>query len=356
MTISAASRPGVPGPGASSPDVSESAPEVGLLDLYRCMARIRAFEKAAAGALAAGQLSGTLHLSVGQEAVAAGVCSALRPTDRLTTTHRGHGHCLAKGADARGMMAELFGLEEGCGKGRSGSMHLADPRVGILGANAIVGGGIAMAAGAALSAQVRGTDEVAVTFFGEGAAAEGSLHESLNLAALWRLPVLFVCENNLYAELSPITDVLATVRVADLALPFGIPAVTTDGNDVAAVHRVTREAVHRARTGGGPSFLEFETYRQSGHYEGDAQRYRTRDERREWAERDPLLVARTTLQADGVDPAELDSAAEAAAEEMRSVTEWAAGAAKAPESGVREDVYAELHVDTRARREGVRHG
>lgn len=189
--------------------------------LYTCMSRIRQFEETAGRLLADGQLPGFLHLSIGQEAIAAGVCSALSISDHITTTHRGHGHCIAKGGSLGRMMAELFGKAEGYCRGRSGSMHIADPAVGILGANAIVGGGLAMALGAAFSAQCRGSTSVALAFFGEGAAAEGVFHECLNLAALWKLPIIFVCENNGYAEMTPASVHLSARRVADFGAAYG---------------------------------------------------------------------------------------------------------------------------------------
>ncbi|MTD57055.1 ABC transporter substrate-binding protein [Amycolatopsis sp. RM579] len=306
------------------------------------MTRIREFELCGARQLATGKLSGTLHLSSGQEAVAAGVCHLLAGTDHVTSTHRGHGHCLAKGAAPDRMMAELFGAGNGYCKGRSGSMHIADPATGLLGANGIVGGGIPMAVGAALSAQVRGTTQVSVTFFGEGATGEGSLHESLNLAALWRLPVVFVCENNGYAELSPVADVLAADSVAKLAAPFGIPARTVDGNDVVEVVGAAREAVERARAGHGPSLLEYVTYRHDGHYVGDAQSYRTKEERAAWAERDPLLRAAERLRALGFDDETLDAVRADATAEMNAAAEWAAAQVPAPASSLTTDVYGGL--------------
>ncbi|MFE7243116.1 thiamine pyrophosphate-dependent dehydrogenase E1 component subunit alpha [Streptomyces sp. NPDC057580] len=310
-----------------------------LLALHRTMLRIRHFELAGAKQLATGKLSGTLHLSVGQEATATGVCSQLRADDYVTSTHRGHGHCLAKGADPRLMMAELFGASAGYCKGRSGSMHIADASSGLLGANGIVGGGIPMAVGAGLSASVRGTDQVAVCFFGEGAAGEGTLHESLNLAALWQLPVVFVCENNRYAELSPIADVLAAQRVADLAAPFGIPSRTDDGNDIVAVVEAIRWALSRARGGQGPVLLEFETYRQSGHFEGDAQTYRSKDERDHWLGRDPLLLSEQRLHDLEIEQDILGQIADEAAQEMLDAADWASDQPPAPALSMTEDVY-----------------
>lgn len=266
------------------------------VELHRVMLTIRAFETAAGRLFAAGELPGFVHLSIGQEAVAAGVCGVLAPTDLITTTHRGHGHCIAKGGQVLRMMAELYGRADGYAKGRSGSMHIADPTVGILGANAIVAAGLPMAAGAALSAQVRGDGGVAVAFFGEGAVAEGVFHETLNLAALWRLPLVLVCENNRYAEMTPMSVHLAATRVADLAAPHRIPGVTVDGNDVLAVRAVAAAAVGRARAGEGPTLLECETHRSRGHFEGDPQRYRSREELAAGDARDPLAAFRAVLR------------------------------------------------------------
>ncbi|QXJ21161.1 2-oxoisovalerate dehydrogenase [Actinomadura graeca] len=303
--------------------------------LYRTMALIRGFETAAARLLRAGELSGNLHLSLGQEAVAAGVCDVLAPSDTITTTHRGHGHCLAKGGDPRRMFAELTGRVTGYCKGRAGSMHIADPGSGILGATAIVGGGLPIAVGAAWSAQVRGTDEVAVAFFGDGAVAEGAFHESLNLAALWRLPVVFVCENNQYAELLP-TDMHLAAEPYRLAEPYGIPGVRVDGNDALAVRAAAEAAVGRARSGAGPTLLECVTYRTSGHYEGDPQRYRDRAEVEEWRRRDPLDRLRPALP-DGL-AAEIDALTETSLEAAAAA---ALGDPEATAVDLLDDVYGE---------------
>lgn len=262
--------------------------------LYRAMALIRHFEEAAGRLLASGELAGFLHLSIGQEAVAAGVCDALEQDDYITTTHRGHGHCIAKGARIDGMLAEIFARSTGYCGGRSGSMHVADPKVGILGANAIVGACIPIATGAAFASQVLGQRKVSVAFFGEGAVAEGVFHESLNLASLWRLPVLFVCENNAYAEMTPVAVHLAAPSVSNYAGPHRIPAECVDGNDVLAVREAALRAVDRAREGEGPTLLECRTYRWRGHFEGDAQRYRDKGEVAAWQERDPLLLLART--------------------------------------------------------------
>jgi len=282
--------------------------------LYRTMATIRGFEMSSERLLKRGELTGNVHLSIGQEAVAAGVCDVLRRDDHITTTHRGHGHCIAKGGDPERMFAELLGRATGYCGGKAGSMHIADPATGNLGATAIVGGGMAMAAGAALSAQVRGTGGVAVAFFGEGAVAEGSFHEALNLAAVWDLPLVLVCENNGYAELTPVALHLRA-KVHELAAPHGIPGVQVDGNDALAVRAATETAVARARAGDGPSLLECATYRWSGHYVGDPERYRAAEEVAAWRERDPLPRLAAVLgeaRAAAID-AEVDAELDAAA-------------------------------------------
>lgn len=309
-----------------------------LLDQYRTMARIRAFELAGRRLGQENRLAGTLHLSIGQEAVAAGVCANLSRHDRITTTHRGHGHCLAKGADPGRMFAELFGRATGYCKGRSGSMHIADTSTGNLGANAIVGGGVPIAVGAALASSVLEGEWIAVTFFGDGAVGEGIVHESLNLAALWSLPVIFACENNHYAELSPVADVLALSDISQIAVPFGIPSRRVDGNDVRQVDAAAADAVHRARTGGGPTFLEFDTYRQAGHFEGDQMRYRTKEEAASWAERDPLVLAERQLALEGIDTAVTSAVRDEAESEMVAAVAWADSQPEATEASLFDDV------------------
>jgi TPP-dependent pyruvate/acetoin dehydrogenase alpha subunit len=304
------------------------------LRLYRAMARIRLFEATSERLLKRGELTGNVHLSTGQEAVAAGVCDVLRPDDHITTTHRGHGHCLAKGGDPERMFAELLGRTTGYCRGKAGSMHIADPATGNLGATAIVGGGIAMAVGAAFSAQVRGTDQVAVAFFGEGAVAEGAFHESLNLAALWRLPVLLVCENNQYAELTSV-DLHLSAEVHALAGPHGIPGVRIDGNDVLAVREAAATAVARARAGDGPTLLEAVTYRWGGHYVGDPERYRSKEEVAAWKERDPL-----PRLAAGLDAADVARVDEEVAAELAAATELARAAPMVGVEELLEDVLA----------------
>ncbi|WUI04174.1 thiamine pyrophosphate-dependent dehydrogenase E1 component subunit alpha [Spirillospora sp. NBC_00431] len=307
--------------------------------LYRTMARIRHFELAAAKLMANGRLPGTLHVSIGQEAVAAGVCDVLRRDDHITTTHRGHGHCIAKGGEPKAMMAELLGRETGYCGGRSGSMHIADPGAGILGANAIVGAGIPIALGGAFAAARHGRNGVAVAFFGEGAVAQGVFHESLNLAALWKLPIVFVCENNQYVELTPVSVHLAAERVADHAAPYGVPGVRVDGNDVTAVRRAAGEAVGRAREGGGPTLLECLTYRWHGHFEGDPQRYRDAAEVAEWKAADPLRRLADTVSADPSESAEFTAIEDAARREMADAVTAAEADPVAPAGSITAHVY-----------------
>lgn len=259
-----------------------------LLDLYRKMVEIREVEEALIRLFAEGRMPGFIHSYIGEEAVGVGVCAALRSDDYITSTHRGHGHILAKGGDLNRFMAEVFGRATGYCGGKGGSMHIADFEIGILGANGVVGGGIGIAAGAACSSVLGNQDRVAVSFFGDGAADIGAFHESLNLAAIWKLPVVFVCENNGYADFISTRDHMLIEHVAQRSTAYGIPGVTVDGNDVLAVYEAAQEAVQLARSGGGPTLLEAVTYRWRGHYEGDPQPYRTNDEVARWRERDPI--------------------------------------------------------------------
>src|ERR1700693_391461 len=235
--------------------------ESDLVEMLRKMIMIREFDLLAIELRKARRIHGALHPYVGEEAVAVGVCSVLRTTDRITSTHRGHGHCIAKGADIKRMMAELFGRVDGYCKGRGGSMHIADFAVGMLGANGIVGGGLPIACGAALAAQLEGKGDVTVCFFGDGAAAEGEFHEALNIASVWKLPIVFVCENNQYAANNAVAVQHPGVDIAAHAGPYGIPGVIADGNDVLKVYAAPGDAVARARRGDGPSLLECKTYR-----------------------------------------------------------------------------------------------
>jgi acetoin:2,6-dichlorophenolindophenol oxidoreductase subunit alpha len=255
----------------------------------RTMWLIRRFEEAVDDLFARGLMHGTMHLSIGQEASATGVTSALREDDYITSTHRGHGHTIGKGADLTRMMAELLAKETGYCRGRGGSMHIADVATGNLGANGIVAGGIPIAVGAALASQMRGTAQVTACFFGDGAANEGAFHEALNLAAIWRLPVVFVCENNKYGMSFSTARAFAIENISERAAAYGFPGVTVDGNDADAVYLAATEAVDRARRGDGPTLLENVTYRWKGHSKSDKNLYRTRDEIDEWKSKDPLI-------------------------------------------------------------------
>jgi len=261
-----------------------------LVHMLRTMILIREFDERAIALRVAGKIYGAVHPYVGQEAVAVGVCSTLTPRDRVTSTHRGHGHCIAKGADIRRMMAELFGRATGYCKGKGGSMHIADFAVGMLGANGIVGGGLPIACGAALAAQLDGKGAVTVCFFGDGAAAEGEFHEALNIASLWKLPIVFVCENNQYAANNAVAVQHPRADIAAHAGPYDMPGVIVDGNDVIAVHGATDTAVARARRGEGPSLLECKTYRWHFHAMRHAIPPETRasDEISVWKARDPI--------------------------------------------------------------------
>jgi 2-oxoisovalerate dehydrogenase E1 component len=276
------------------------------LEMYRRMLLVRGFEDRVAALYRDGAVPGFVHLSTGQEATAVGACWPLRADDVITSTHRGHGHCLAKGLDPMAMFAELMARDGGTNRARGGSMHIADPRRGIFGANGIVAAGLPIANGAALAAQLRGRDAVAVAFFGDGAAAQGAFHEALNLAAVWHLPVVFFCENNGYSEFSPASAQHAAT-LEQRAAGYGLPYRVVDGNDVVATATATGDAVAAARRGEGPALVEAVTYRWHGHYEGDPERYRTADERRAWQARDPLVLHRRQLVAAGIPDSELDA-------------------------------------------------
>lgn len=279
-----------------------------LLWAYEHMALIRAFEEKAAELFLANRIPGFVHLYAGEEAVAVGVMAALRPDDVIASTHRGHGHSIAKGVDVKAMMAELFGRSTGSCKGKGGSMHIADLDKGMLGANGIVGGGVPLAVGAALSAKLRGSGQVAVSFFGDGASNQGTVHEAMNLAAIWELPVVFVCENNGYAESTPVDYAVSVRDIAERAAAYGMPGVTVDGLDFFAVNEAAREAVARARSGGGPSLVECKTYRYYGHFLGDTTtRYRTPEEEAHYRALDPLKRFRqATLEQGLLDAEELE--------------------------------------------------
>lgn len=266
-----------------------------LTNLYKTMVLIRRFEETVNELYMQGRIPSTLHLYIGQEAVASGVCGALNLEDYVLTTHRPHGHALAKGVDPKAIMAELFGKATGTCKGKGGSMHVGDIRVGVFPAIAIVGANIPIAAGAALAAKMMKNDRVAVSFFGDGAANEGDWHEGMNVAAIWKLPVLFVCENNLYAASTPYQAAFNIEHIADRACAYGMPGVVTDGNDVLAVYEAARQAVERARRNEGPTLIECVTYRQCGHSRSDPRTYRTQEEEVAWKEKDPIFNFRKYL-------------------------------------------------------------
>ncbi len=259
-----------------------------LIKMYTTMSKIRTFENRVAELFADGKIPGFVHLYVGEEAVATGVCENLTDKDYITSTHRGHGHLIAKGGDINKMMAELLGKKTGYCKGKGGSMHIADLDLGIMGANGIVGGGPPLASGAALACQYLGNDNVAVCFFGDGASNQGTTHEAMNLAACWKLPVVFINENNMYGISNCTLDSMCVPNVADRAAGYDIPGVVVDGNDVVAVCEAAAEGIKRARQGKGPSLIECKTYRHRGHFEGDPCAYRDDAELEEWKEKDPI--------------------------------------------------------------------
>jgi len=313
------------------------------LRMYRQMVRIRLFEEQVNQLYTRALMPGLAHLYIGEEAVAVGVCEALRPDDYITSTHRGHGHCLAKGARPDRMFAELLGKEEGYCRGKGGSMHIADPTTGNLGANAIVAGSVGIATGAALSAKRLSADRVAVCFFGEGALGQGVLYEAMNLAQLWKLPVIYVCENNLYTEYTHFTETTAG-DIALRATAFGVKSETVDGQDVRAVHESTQQLVGHARRGDGPGFLLCNTYRYHGHHVGDINReyYRTKQEEQLWkSERDPIKLLSDWLKHEKLsDQAMLDQIFSDAETEMERAVNFAVDAPYPGPEEVNQDVYA----------------
>lgn len=322
---------------------NEGASTEHWLRCYEQMVKIRRFEEQVNQLYMKALMPGLAHLYIGEEAVAVGVCESLRREDYITSTHRGHGHCLAKGASIDRMFAELLGKEAGYCRGKGGSMHIADPDTGNLGANAIVGGSVGIAAGAAFSAKMRGSDQVAVCFFGEGAMGQGILYEVMNMASLWKLPVVFVCENNLYNEYTSYTENLAG-KILARAEAFAIPAETLDGQDVQAVYGGATRAVARARAGEGPTLLECQTYRYMGHHVGDINReyYRPKREEQEWrSKRDPLVILEERLvEAKLADASALEKIVEGAEAEVEAGVRFARESPYPAASEVTEDVYA----------------
>ena len=312
-----------------------------LLEMYRLMVRIRTFEERVLKEVSAGVIPGAAHLYAGQEAVAVGACASLRTDDYITSTHRGHGHLIAKGAKTELMMAELFGKKTGYNKGKGGSMHITALDLGIIGASGIVAGMIGIAAGAALSAQMRGTDQVTICFMGDGATNSGRFHEAVNLASVWSLPVVFVIENNLYGETTSISAVCKLANLSDRAASYGIPGITIDGNDVLTVYGEVGKAVARARKGDGPSLVECKTYRNYGHFCGDPQTYKTKDEIEEWMKKDPIPRLRNTLIERAIFTAhDADMIEQGMREELDRAVKFAIESPyPAPEEAL-EDVYA----------------
>jgi acetoin:2,6-dichlorophenolindophenol oxidoreductase subunit alpha len=310
------------------------------LDLLRRMQLIRTFEERVRNLFASGVVPGLVHLCAGQEAVAVGVCTQMRVTDTIASNHRGHGHCLAKGAEVGKLMAEIMGRRSGYGWGRGGSLHVFDAAHGNLGTNGIVGGGIPLAAGAAMSAKSRGRGDVAACFFGDGALNQGLLFEVMNMAAIWRLPVLFVCENNGYGEFTAIEDVTAGRDPIARGAVFDIPSESIDGMDVLAVREAAARMIARARAGGGPGFLVCNTYRYGGHHAADKQEYKDDEEARLWRDRDPILRLARRLTDEGVVTAEAIARLQADVEsEVRDAVETGKAATLPSADDLRRAVY-----------------
>jgi pyruvate dehydrogenase E1 component alpha subunit len=311
------------------------------LRIYRMMLLIRRFEERATQYFLNGQIRGSFHPGIGQEATAVGAIFALRPDDYMLCTYRGHGHSLAKGLDPKEAMAELLGKRTGCSKGKGSSMHFTDPAVGLLGENAIVGAGVPIAAGAALRAQLDKTGQVAMAVFGDGALNQGSLLEAFNLAAAWKLPLVLVCENNLYSEMTPIRSMIAHDRLLDRAAGFGIPGVVADGYDPLAMLDVTREVVEKARRGEGPQFIEAMTYRLVGHMVGDSEPYRTKEEVALWRAKDPVVTFPKRLVDEfGVPQAQIEATIKAVEDELAEIARFAEESPWPEPNEAFEDVWA----------------
>ncbi|MFP4021600.1 MAG: thiamine pyrophosphate-dependent dehydrogenase E1 component subunit alpha [Halanaerobium sp.] len=310
--------------------------------MYEKMLKIRFFEDNAIKLFNQGLVRGPMHVYTGEEAVAVGACANLNDDDLITSTHRGHGHCIAKGGKVDKMAAELLAKGTGYCKGKGGSMHIADPDIGILGANGIVAGGMGIAAGSALSSKMRGTDQVTICFFGDGATNEGAFHEALNMAAIWDLPVVFVCENNLYGLTGPADEMLSVKDVAARANSYDMPGVIVDGNDVLDVYETVGEAVKRARKGGGPSLIEAKTYRWKGHFVGDPELYRDQEEVEKWKERCPIKKYKEFLiETKGIDSKELDEIEEKVKNEVKAAVKFAKESPEPEIETVFEDVFSD---------------
>lgn len=312
-----------------------------LLTFYEQMMLIRLFEEEVERNVKKGYLHGTTHLYNGQEAIAVGACASLKSQDYITSTHRGHGHSIAMGANINRMMAEMFGKKTGYSKGKGGSMHIADIDAGNLGSNGVVGGGIPIAVGAALSAQMQETNGVVLSFFGDGATNEGSFHEALNLASIWDLPVIFICENNVYGMSSDITEMTNIENLSLRACSYGFPGVTIDGNDLFAVLSETKKAIERARKGKGPTLIEAKTYRFKGHSRSDKERYRTRSEVDAFKKYDPIILFEAYLiESMLIEEATLQEIKEQTEEKVKAATLFALASDEPAMKELHTDVYA----------------
>jgi pyruvate dehydrogenase E1 component alpha subunit len=310
--------------------------------MFTSMARIRYFEETIEKHFLAGEIPGFTHLYIGEEAIATGVCQNLTHKDFIESTHRGHGHCIAKGAGLDRMMAEIFGKVTGYCKGKGGSMHIADFSVGMLGANGVVGGGYTLATGAALAAKLTKTDQVAAVFFGDGASNRGTFHEAANMAGAWKLPVLFVCENNEWASTTPTATTTAVTDIAKRAVGYNMPGVTVDGNDVFAVYDAAKKLVEAARKGQGPALLECKTYRIKGHFVGDPEKYRTKEEvQKRFTDSDPLknFEARVTKEK-WLTKTELEAIRAKSAKEVEDALEFARKSASPDPAELYTDLYS----------------
>ncbi|MDD3395334.1 MAG: thiamine pyrophosphate-dependent dehydrogenase E1 component subunit alpha [Clostridia bacterium] len=325
-------------------------PKEVMKDIYLRMLRIREFESKAQTLFADGKIPGFVHLYLGEEAVATGVCACLGDEDYITSTHRGHGHIVAKGGDLKFMMAELFGKATGYCKGKGGSMHIADRDKGILGANGIVGAGHNIAVGAGLSAQLRETDQVCVCFFGDASTNQGTFHESLNLASIWKLPIVFVCENNNYGISMSQARHQAIKDVADRGAAYGIPGIVVDGNDVLAVYEAASEAVARARKGQGPTLVECKTYRWRGHFEGDPGNYKPKKEQEEWLKKDPIPRFEAFLKENAIlSDKEIAACGQQVMDEIQEAIRFAEESPDPDVASVVQDIYSDIVEEVRVR-------
>ena len=315
-----------------------------LLKMYLTMIKIRDFENAITDVYSRGLMNGLAHLYIGEEAIAVGVCANITSKDYAVSTHRGHGHLIAQGADLKKMMAEVLGRKDGYCKGKGGSMHIMDASKGILGAIGIVGAGIPIATGVAYSAKYRGTNQVAVSFFGDAASNQGTFHESINMAAAWKLPVVYVCENNLFGISVDLRKVTGNPNIADRAFGYAIPGVVVDGNDILEVYRVTQEAFARARKGDGPTLIECKTYRQKGHHIGDpGNAYRLKEELEAWKKRDPIKTFKARLMEEKlVTKEELTNLEEEAKQLVKTAVQFAEDSPFPQPEEAFEDVFYEM--------------